>query len=224
MWKIFLLMLSQCICFGHGFRQHWDLSAASGHRLRTIVTHPPLQRFVPNVRSATTSLPSIRSLSLDCSILPGYKLVGGGSGAQRLAFFIALTLLTLRNIFPSVISSLRSFAFSDGEEQIVDNTSSGIPFPVTELVLSAQKMMSSIISHTENLFIEVRSKLSVLYKDMQTRALSLVAPTDVVQLDDWKVCSLKSRELLSGGRYCRYRFELENGGARIPLYIGQEVS
>jgi hypothetical protein len=227
MWKTALLLsllISQIICFGHGFRHRHILNTASVHRLRTIITTPSPQPLVTSRRSTKTSLSSISSLSLDSSILPGHRLVGGGSGAQRLALFVLLTLVALRSVFPSVVSSLRSFAFSDGEEQIIGSTSSGVPPSATKLVTSVQKVFSSVISYAGNLVMEARSKLSAVYGDIEARVLSLLVSTDVVQLDDWKVCSLKSRELLSGGRYCRYRFELENGGAKIPLYIGQEVS
>ena len=218
--------MTQLICFGHGFRQQrHNVNAAPGQRsqFQSIVTAHLLSN-VQRGQLTTTSLSSIRSLSLDQSILPGHKLVGGGNGAQRLVFLVVLTLLALRNLFPSVISSLRSFAFSDGEEHITSHTRNDIHPPVMDLVSSVQKVVSSIISHADNIFMTTVSKLTGLYENIHTRLSSLTTRTDVVQLDDWKVCSLKSRELLSGGRYCRYRFELENGGATIPLYIGQEVS
>merc|ERR1711998_707706 len=40
--------------------------------------------------------------------------------------------------------------------------------------------------------------------------------------NDWSICTLSERESLSN-KYVKYRFELENPAAYIPLDIGQEV-
>jgi len=47
-------------------------------------------------------------------------------------------------------------------------------------------------------------------------------PEELIDIKDWKVCSLYERENLSGG-YMRYRFEMGNEAGVLPLYIGQEL-
>jgi ferredoxin-NADP reductase len=47
-------------------------------------------------------------------------------------------------------------------------------------------------------------------------------PPDVLDIKDWRICVLDERELLDGG-IVRYRFELANDNAVLPLATGQEL-
>ena len=45
---------------------------------------------------------------------------------------------------------------------------------------------------------------------------------ELIGRDDWSICTLSERESLSS-RYVKYRFELEDPSAKLPLEVGQEV-
>lgn len=47
-------------------------------------------------------------------------------------------------------------------------------------------------------------------------------PADRLDITDWKICVLDERELMEGD-IVRYRFELANDNAVLPLSVGQEV-
>ena len=47
-------------------------------------------------------------------------------------------------------------------------------------------------------------------------------PADRLDITDWKICVLDERELMQGG-IVRYRFELANDNAVLPLSVGQEL-
>lgn len=47
-------------------------------------------------------------------------------------------------------------------------------------------------------------------------------PADIMNIKDWRICVLDERELLDGG-IVRYRFELPNDNAVLPLTVGQEL-
>ena len=179
------------------------------------------------------ALRSIKSLSLDTAILPGG---GRALGFQKLAFVATLAIVVLRTVMPSAISRLRSFAFddddddddNDDDDDDGDNNSANMLNDrklqdVVPLVSAFRDAMAKIVSAIENVVIAMNTRLTAWYDELRGRLATLVQPAETLQLDGWKVCSMKSRELLSGGRYCRYRFELEKGGAMLPLYIGQEV-
>lgn len=76
------------------------------------------------------------------------------------------------------------------------------------------------------LFSKVLSaKLSLLLEKGVRKLLRLTEDDDpeVVGQDDWSICTLGEREAISN-RHVKYRFELDNPAAIVPLEVGQEVS
>ena len=173
----------------------------------------------------TTVLESLSSLSLDTAILPR----GRTFGFQKLAIIATLAILALRTIIPSVVSILRSFAFDDEDDDSNYAAAGGNDDEDRrrreglQIVAVMKDPVTKFATVVENVICAVNAMLSAWYDELRGRLITLVRPVEAVQLDGWKVCSMKSRELLSGGLYCRYRFELGNGCTTLPLYIGQEV-
>ena len=199
-------------------------------RKETYRLIPRRNHVVPSIHSfpldstKSTALSALRSLSLDSTIMPGSKM----AGVEQLIMLVALSVLLVRNIFPSLIGSVRTFAFAEGgsaDQSQNGMTSSSMPnIFVNDIITSFRTLLINMSKLSETLLFNIQSKSSEFITGISGRLSSLLRfQPEVVQLDDWKVCSLKSREMLSGGRYCRYRFDLEKGGAKIPLYIGQEV-
>ena len=148
------------------------------------------------------------------------------AGAEQLILLVALTVLMVRSVFPALIGTVRTFAFAEGSADQSQNriTSSTPSVSFNGMTTFFRTMLINISKLSETLFYNIQSKSLVWISGISGQLSSLLRlQPEVVQLDDWKVCSLKSREMLSGGRYCRYRFDLEKGGAKVPLYIGQEV-
>ena len=69
------------------------------------------------------------------------------------------------------------------------------------------------------------AKIGLLIEKSLKKIASLGEPEEreFVGQNDWSICTLSERESLSN-KYVKYRFELENPAAYIPLDIGQEVS
>ena len=50
-----------------------------------------------------------------------------------------------------------------------------------------------------------------------------LSETQLIELGDWSVCTLKKRDVINNGKFCRYRLGFEDSQAQIPSFIGQEV-
>ena len=158
-------------------------------------------------RIGRTKLNLAPTISLDTAVLSGNKF-----GLQKIGFCVLLLALLGKQFFKSV--SPDSYEESGG--QVSKNAKSATP---GNLIQSFFKALEII---TEGLTSKISSSVEVL-----KNAVSSIfggAGGEAIKLDDWNVCKLHLREGLFGGRYTRYRFELEDSSAKLPLYIGQEVS
>lgn len=152
---------------------------------------------------------SVHSISLDTAVLSGSKF-----GLQKLGFCALLMALAGSRFFGS-------FNDENGANQSKSQSSKATSTPsLKNAILSffksfasiARNLPSKIISSVQNFPAAVMS------------ALGSSSSAKDIKLDDWNVCKLQHRESLFGGRYTRYRFDLENPSSKIPLYIGQEVT
>lgn len=154
---------------------------------------------------------SAHTISLDTTILSGSKF-----GLQRLGFCILLITLIANRFFRS---STRFESSNENRESggrmVGDNAES-------EGDSSARGFFHQFFNHLQIMFDGLTSKVEQI-KGSVTDKLGWSREV-TIKLDDWSVCKLQNREILYGGRYTRYRFELENSASSIPLYIGQEVS
>ena len=214
-----------CLCSWGTVAFHQPSLAQRKESYRLTYHHgypsPSINRFAVE-STKSTALSALRRLSLDSTIIPGSKM----GGAEQLIMLVALSVLMVRNVFPILIGSVRTFAFAEGSaDQSRNSVTNSLPSAFfNEIITSFRTMLINMSRFSENLLFNIQSKSSVWTSGISDRLSSLFRrQPEIVQLDDWKVCSLQSKEMLSGGRYCRYRFDLENSGAKIPRYIGQEV-
>jgi hypothetical protein len=148
----------------------------------------------------------IHTISLDTAVLSGSKF-----GLQKLGFCILLMTLAGSRLLKSLSSESQ---VPSGKGQSPKSNGS-----VKNIV---QFFIKSLANISVSLVSSVLSTVGVL----KNAAKSVVGGNSVeedIKLDDWNVCKLQQREVLFGGRYTRYRFELENTASKMPLYIGQEV-
>jgi hypothetical protein len=152
------------------------------------------------------NLNMIHTISLDTAVLSGSKF-----GLQKLGFCILLMTLAGSRLLKSLSSESQ---VPSGKGQSPKSNGS-----VKNIV---QFFIKSLANISVSLVSSVLSTVGVL----KNAAKSVVGGNSVeedIKLDDWNVCKLQQREVLFGGRYTRYRFELENTASKMPLYIGQEV-
>ena len=97
---------------------------------------------------------------------------------------------------------------------------------------SANPVIGSLFAVSKNIFPGIilfskvlSAKISLLLEKGIRKLLSLTEDDEpeVVGQDDWSICTLGEREAISS-RHVKYRFELENPDAIVPLEVGQEVS
>lgn len=148
----------------------------------------------------------IHTISLDTAVLSGSKF-----GLQKLGFCILLMTLAGSRLFKSLYSESQ---VPSGKGQTPKSNGS-----VKNIV---QFFIKSLASISMGIVNSVLSTVGVL-KNAAKTVVGGGSVEEDIKLDDWNVCKLQQREVLFGGRYTRYRFELENTASKMPLYIGQEV-
>jgi hypothetical protein len=152
---------------------------------------------------------SMHSISLDTAVLSGSKF-----GLQKLGFCALLLALAGSRFFAS-------FNDENGVSKQKSQSSKATSTPsVKNVILSFFKSIASIGGN-------ISSKITSSVQSCQAAVMSALgssSPAKDINLLDWSVCKLQHRESLFGGRYTRYRFDLENPSSKIPLYIGQEVN
>lgn len=192
---------------------HRPLQTVSRHRTTKIDIHSWKSTAFHEGRSALKhatakqmKLNMMHTISLDTAVLSGSKF-----GLQKLGFCILLMTLAGSRLFRSISSESQ---VSSGKGQTPKSNGSVkniVQFFIKSLARISGGLVSSILSTV----------------DVIKNAAKFVAGGNSVEkdikLDDWNVCKLQQREVLFGGRYTRYRFELENTASKMPLYIGQEV-
>ena len=151
---------------------------------------------------------SMHSISLDTAVLSGSKF-----GLQKLGFCALLIALAGSRFFGS-------FKDKNGAPQKKNQSSkTASTTSVRNVILSFFKSFASIAGN-------LSSKITSSVQNFPSTVMSMLgssSPSKDIKLDDWNVCKLQHRESLFGGRYTRYKFDLENPSSKIPLYIGQEV-
>ena len=149
----------------------------------------------------------IHTISLDTAVLSGSKF-----GLQKLGFCMLLITLAGSRFFKSLSSESQ---VPSGKGQTPK--SSG----------SVKNIVQSFVKGLVNISMSIVNTVFSAFGAVKNAAKNVVGGNSVeedIKLDDWNVCKLQQREVLFGGRYTRYRFELENTASKMPLYIGQEVS
>ena len=152
--------------------------------------------------------PSMHSISLDTAVLSGGKF-----GGQRNCFCVLLIALIATRFFKSLSGESETSSIKSPPPKATSST------PAQNVIESLIRKFASI---TGALSATIQSSIAGL-KDAATSMLGVKKLAEDVKLDDWNVCKLQQREALFGGRYTRYRFDLENSSSKMPLYIGQEV-
>lgn len=151
---------------------------------------------------------SMHSISLDTAVLSGGKF-----GGRRNCFCVLLIALVASRFLKSL----------NGESEISSSKS-----PQSKATNSSQAqnviqlLIAKFTSITGVINTAIQSSIGAL-KEAASSMFGIKKSGGDVKLDDWNVCKLQQRETLFGGRYTRYRFDLENSASKMPLYIGQEV-
>jgi len=155
------------------------------------------------------------SIALDQSALPrGLASMRGLSGLPLLLFLcftLAISVLREKFVLPSSVTGAYSewLALPSWLETIIESIKS----PIMQFLVFS-KLCVRVLTAKTALVLERGF-------DTLTRVLDLNQAEDM-DIKDWKVCILDERENLDG-EIIRYRFELTNPSAVLPLSVGQEV-
>ena len=155
-----------------------------------------------------TQLNLAHTISLDTAVLSGSKF-----GLQKFGFCILLMTLVGKRFYKSMTPDAES-----GSDDRSKSTSSK--------ALTLRNLIQSFFAGLDIFIESLSTKFASSVEFIKSKVSSVFGLNkgENIKLDDWNVCKLQLRESLYGGRYTRYRFELENSAAKLPLYIGQEVS
>ena len=190
------------------------------HSINTKIRYAPNESKLSNfknflIRDGRTSAtlkhlkpPSMHSISLDTAVLSGGKF-----GSQRNCFCVLLLALVASRFLKSLSGESEASSIKSPESKATASS------PAQNVIESLIRKFTTI---TGALSATIKSSIAGL-KEAATSMLGLKKLAEDVKLDDWNVCKLQQREALFGGRYTRYRFDLENSSSKMPLYIGQEV-
>lgn len=159
---------------------------------------------------------SSASIALDRSAIPrGFALFRDVNGIVMLLLSMLLlsrVLLLPRQVRVPVVT--REYLGRWLWPNWMQNVLSAVNRPLAKMLVFVKLCLRVVIAKTALL-------LGSVYRTV-VRTLDL-NPAEELDIKDWKVCVLDERENLSGG-IIKYRFELPNPAATIPLYVGQEVS
>lgn len=156
-------------------------------------------------RLISNTLPLFASppFSLDRSVLPPKS----GIFSTSLPVCIAVVLLSF------IIRALSNGILLESAKAVGNIFGNFFSFLRTDF-LPLTKLGTKIISAKATVVMENLTGLFSKFFDSN--------PAEEIDIKDWVPCVLEERENLPGG-YLRYRFELDNPSAVIPLFMGQEV-
>lgn len=153
------------------------------------------------------------SIALDRTVIPRGIQIFKDFNALLV---VLLSVLVMTKILPRKVK-VPAVSMEDMERffwpKWLQNALETIKRPFVKTLVFIKLCIRVIIAKTSLLFG------GMLRMVVQTLDLN---PPEELDIKDWKVCVLDERENLSGG-IIKYRFELPNPAATIPLYVGQEV-
>jgi|MDTB01.3.fsa_nt_gb hypothetical protein len=181
-----------------------------------------------------TPLESAKSLSiaLDRSVVP--RGIFGGNVAA-VAGFTLLISQVLKSRVRSKASG-GSAHIEEYQDEYEDDYEQGLlPALLEKLGDKAKEVVSRSISVAKVPFVAAWMFMKLCVKVLFAKVALMTEivssfvnefiefdPADIVDIKDWKICVLDERELMEGD-IVRYRFELANDNAMLPVSIGQEV-
>lgn len=157
---------------------------------------------------STTKRRKLQStISLDTVILGGSKF-----SFQRIGFYVILITLIVNRLFlASRGDVLEKNTQKSTDRQTTKDSDSSLIQKILQFFSKYSKAISKVFFSSVQVVKEAVANIAYPNRE------------ENVPLEDWNVCKLQERESLFGGRYIRYRFELEKPTSKISTFIGQEV-
>ena len=177
-------------------------------------------KFVGNmeknsIRKAGKLFAYSQGLTLDRSAIPrGFALVKETNNFA----ILFLSAIIVARLFPRKLKiPMPSMTFEDMERFLwpnwLQNIIETIKTPIIQFSMFIKLCVKVVIAKT--IFI-IASIFNFVNHTLDWN------PPEELETTDWNVCVLDERENLSGG-IIKYRFELPNPSATVPLNVGQEV-